>query len=101
MKESRGRMRRGSRPGRHFSASRNTLRYDWFRMLRVAALLMLCAPVPLVSGAEASNSMPLLFHGEAVTELAPHGKGNVYAPSVIVEGDRLRMWYGGQGKDGH
>ena len=45
--------------------------------------------------------MRLLFHGEAVTELAPHGKGNVYAPSVIVEGDRLRMWYGGQGKDGH
>ncbi len=27
--------------------------------------------------------------------------GKVYAPEICREGDRWRMWYGGQGKDGH
>ncbi len=42
-----------------------------------------------------------LFRGERETELAPHGRGNVYAPDVLVEGGLHRMWYGGQGRDGH
>jgi hypothetical protein len=29
------------------------------------------------------------------------GEGNVYAPDVRREGGRYRMWYGGQGRDGH
>ncbi len=46
-------------------------------------------------------AMHVLLRGEAVTELAPHGLGNVYAPEVQRDGDRWLMWYGGQGKDGH
>lgn len=43
----------------------------------------------------------VLLHGEGENELAPHGRGNVYAPDVIKDGKVYRMWYGGQGKDGH
>jgi hypothetical protein len=43
----------------------------------------------------------LVLKGEADTELAPHGEGNVYAPHVLLEGKLYRIWYGGQGKDGH
>lgn len=32
---------------------------------------------------------------------APHGRGNVYAPEVLVQDGRWRMWFGGQGRDGH
>lgn len=32
---------------------------------------------------------------------APHGRGNIYAPDVHFEGGRYRMWFGGQGRDGH
>ncbi len=51
--------------------------------------------------AESSSTLRPLFRGEATTELAPHGGGNVYAPSVVMDGSLWRMWYGGQGKDGH
>lgn len=50
---------------------------------------------------EPESTMRVLLRGEAATELAPHGRGNVYAPSVVVDGPLWRMWYGGQGKDGH
>lgn len=43
----------------------------------------------------------VVLKGELESELAPHGQGNVYAPDVLREGDRYRMWYGGQGRDGH
>ena len=35
------------------------------------------------------------------TERGPHNEGNIYAPEVLFEGGQFRMWYGGQGKDGH
>lgn len=43
----------------------------------------------------------VVLRGEADTELAPHGGGNIYAPDIHRDGDRWLMWYGGQGKDGH
>lgn len=43
----------------------------------------------------------LLLQGKKTTDTAPHGEGNVYAPDVLVEGGVYRMWYGGQGRDGH
>ncbi len=42
---------------------------------------------------------PILV-GEEEYELQA-GEGNVYAPDVHREGDLYRMWYGGQGRDGH
>ncbi len=32
---------------------------------------------------------------------ASHGRGNVYAPDILRSGNGLRMWFGGQGRDGH
>jgi sucrose-6-phosphate hydrolase SacC (GH32 family) len=43
----------------------------------------------------------LLLRGEGRWESGPHGSGNVYAPYVLFEGGTYRMWYGGQGEDGH
>jgi hypothetical protein len=43
----------------------------------------------------------VLLRGKGDLESAPHGKGNVYAPDVLFENNAYRMWYGGQGKDGH
>lgn len=43
----------------------------------------------------------LVLAGALETELAPHGTGNIYAPEIRRDGQRLLMWYGGQGKDGH
>lgn len=48
------------------------------------------APVPTV-----------VLKGETSSELAPHGHGNLYAPDILLEGKLYRMWYGGQGRDGH
>ncbi|MCA9184426.1 MAG: BNR-4 repeat-containing protein [Pirellulaceae bacterium] len=43
----------------------------------------------------------VILRGDAETEFAPHGTGNVYAPDVHRSGAVWRMWYGGQGIDGH
>jgi sucrose-6-phosphate hydrolase SacC (GH32 family) len=51
--------------------------------------------------AEVPHKPMVVLEGEGDAELAPHGKGNVYAPDVIWDGKLFRMWYGGQGKDGH
>lgn len=41
------------------------------------------------------------FLPEAESQVAPHGRGNVYAPEILRSAEGLRMWFGGQGKDGH
>ena len=38
-------------------------------------------------------------HGDS--QSAPHGEGNVYAPDIHFEDGLYRMWFGGQGRDGH
>jgi hypothetical protein len=43
----------------------------------------------------------IILRGQGGEEIAPHGQGNVYAPHVLIEDGLFRMWYGGQGKDGH
>ncbi|HKI16505.1 MAG TPA: hypothetical protein VKA15_01425 [Isosphaeraceae bacterium] len=63
----------------------------------VLLLLFIWADSP----AHSDTPLELVLKGATSTELAPHGEGNVYAPDVHIEGDRYRMWYGGQGKDGH
>ena len=47
------------------------------------------------------RSLELILKAESESELAPHGEGNIYAPDVHREGTKYRMWYGGQGRDGH
>jgi sucrose-6-phosphate hydrolase SacC (GH32 family) len=72
-----------------------------FSRLWIVPWLTLALVHPSLTAAEPSPALSVLFRGDAVTELAPHGLGNIYAPSVVVDGDLWRMWYGGQGKDGH
>jgi hypothetical protein len=72
--------------------------YSRFWILPWLALVLIHQSL---TAADSGPSLRILFRGEAITELAPHGTGNIYAPSVVVEGDLWRMWYGGQGKNGH
>lgn len=46
-------------------------------------------------------AVQVLFEGRLESERAPWDTGNTFAPHVRVEGGRYRMWYGGQGRDGH
>lgn len=57
-------------------------------------LLVAASPAP-------DRPLTLALLGEGPHESAPHGGGNVYAPDVLHEGNFYRMWYGGQGADGH
>jgi hypothetical protein len=76
-------------------------------MIRPVLLLALVATVSsnAAGPAPADGRQPagplVVLKGERDTELAPHGEGNVYAPDVLREGNRYRMWYGAQGRDGH
>lgn len=52
--------------------------------------------------AAATADIPhILLTGTGENEIAPHGEGNIYAPSVLVDSGKWKMWYGSQGKDGH
>jgi len=54
-----------------------------------------------VRSEEPGHNPVVILRGEGESERAPHGEGNVYAPDVMCDGNVFRMWYGGQGKDGH
>ena len=56
---------------------------------------------PARQGGSPVDVPTVVLRGAADSELAPHGEGNVYAPHVLREGKLYRMWYGGQGRDGH
>ncbi len=75
------------------------------KLLRVIVVTELILLAFLCSaGAEdhvVSRKPTLLLQGKGPWESAPHGMGNVYAPDVLFENGVFRMWYGGQGKDGH
>lgn len=67
------------------------------RFLISALILLSCSPVAIAQ--EAKLTVLLIAKGEH--EIAPHGEGNIYAPCVVLDGGVWKMWYGGQGKDGH
>jgi hypothetical protein len=74
------------------------------RPLRIDALSYLVAAlIAFVSSTQlvADTVLEIILVGESDTELAPHREGNVYAPEIHQDGERLLMWYGGQGTDGH
>ncbi len=64
-------------------------------------LAFILLPVAPLLAADKNQALRVVLSGEAGTELAPHGHGNIYAPSIVTEKGLWRMWYGGQGKDGH
>jgi hypothetical protein len=68
------------------------------------SLVALAQLVDVAYAADSPASGPSLTvaieaHGDS--QSAPHGKGNVYAPDVHFDASRYRMWFGGQGRDGH
>lgn len=66
----------------------------------IGRFLLGAAVLPAAAVAIASPPEVILAPAGAA-EAAPHGHGNVYAPEVLVEEGRFRMWYGAQGQDGH
>jgi hypothetical protein len=74
---------------------------------RRTTLRLFILPVALIGVAayvhsgEKADNIKVILEAEGDEELAPHGKGNIYAPDVMRDGKLFRMWYGGQGKDGH
>ena len=59
------------------------------------------APPPLATGHAVASQPLVILQGDTPSESGVHGKGNVYAPDVCVVDGHWRMWYGGQGNDGH
>jgi hypothetical protein len=64
-------------------------------------LLVQLSPAQLAKDPAAPFMFRTILRGEAESESAPHGAGNVYAAEVHRDGGRWLMWYGGQGRDGH
>lgn len=68
----------------------------------VIRLLVLLLAIAMPSCLMAEDGTPrIVLAGKGESESGPHGEGNVYAPSVLLNDGKWRMWYGGQGKDGH
>lgn len=61
--------------------------------------LLLCHSLPYCTSAAPSFEVVLSASGKL--QEAPHGQGNVYAPDLMLEDGVYRMWFGGQGNDGH
>lgn len=72
-------------------------------MLFMMALMLnaFAAVPPPATGGGMANEPLVILQGDTPSEFGVHGKGNVYAPDVCVADGQWRMWYGGQGKDGH
>ncbi|MHC5541019.1 hypothetical protein ACYOEI_22585, partial [Singulisphaera rosea] len=64
-------------------------------------MLLLMVLINRTDPAEARPEFKTILEAQSRTEVAPHGEGNIYAPDVLLDGGVYRMWYGGQGRDGH
>lgn len=48
-----------------------------------------------------NKSAQLVIQGSNFYSVAPHGKGNVYAPDIVRYKNQFHLYYGAQGRDGH
>src|SRR5688500_11665530 len=76
-------------------------RHAGLLLVSLFVVSLAAAAVVARTGGSSACVAPVVLKGDADSELAPHGEGNVYAPHVLLEGKLYRMWYGGQGRDGH
>lgn len=67
----------------------------------IRQVFLLVAFILSVPVSTTDNIPHVLLTGTGENEIAPHGEGNIYAPSVLIDGHLWKMWYGGQGKYGH
>lgn len=63
--------------------------------------LILLTFVLITLNACAENSSRLVVQGNEQSSVAPHGKGNVYAPDIVRYQEKYYLFYGAQGRDGH
>ena len=70
-------------------------------LMMALTLSAIAAAPPQATGGVVANQPLVILQGDAPSESGVHGKGNVYAPDVCVVDGHWRMWYGGQGNDGH
>ena len=73
-------------------------------MMKIVIAVLICAVCAVcveVVLANEPSELRIVIEPQGSSEAAPHGDGNVYAPDVLKDGVLYRMWYGGQGKDGH
>ena len=73
---------------------------SFVRLVSLAAIIALAWTGGICSD-KIADKLTVVLEGQGVNEVAPHGGGNVYAPDVMWDGGIFKMWYGGQGKDGH
>ncbi len=62
--------------------------------------LMICTVIARADD-DPAGTLRIVLAPSGDRQSAPHGEGNVYAPEILVESGVYRMWFGGQGKDGH
>lgn len=68
----------------------------------LAIFFALLSGCTVALGAETvPTSLRIVAAPAGSAQSAPHGEGNVYAPDVLLDNGVYRMWFGGQGKDGH
>ena len=72
------------------------------RLLTLLIAVVLSSVAPSVAADEAQPpSLEIVLAAQGDLQAGPHGEGNIYAPEVMLEPDHARMWFGGQGRDGH
>jgi sucrose-6-phosphate hydrolase SacC (GH32 family) len=65
-------------------------------------LQICCSVLALVlTVAISAHAGEMVISSFAASTEAPHGKGNVYAPDIVRYQDKLYLFFGGQGMDGH
>ena len=82
---------------------------EFLRILLRVCLLLSCAVgcgvvaccAVAFGGEPTAAALRIVITPAGEMQAAPHGQGNVYAPDVMFDGGQYRMWFGGQGKDGH
>lgn len=67
----------------------------------VFPVFWLCACAMQSATAVPLSGPVVAIRAKADSQQAPHGRGNVYAPEILRLGDTFKMWFGGQGRDGH
>ncbi|MBS0261840.1 MAG: hypothetical protein JSS02_07775 [Planctomycetes bacterium] len=73
----------------------------WHVRPMVVTVLLLLAVASAALAQTPADVPTVVLKAARDSEQAPHGQGNVYAPCVLRDGSTYRMWYGGQGRDGH
>src|SRR5688572_2848222 len=70
-------------------------------LLHCTTLLQLFTLAACSASAAENRPLRIVLEPAGPQQSAPHGEGNVYAPDVMFDNGMYRMWFGGQGRDGH